>query len=54
MKYKIVLEDHQDIVLAECNTLKIAKSILKQIKETDKYFNWNKIPKYIILKSTRN
>lgn len=58
MKYKIVLEDNKDFVLAECNTLEIAKKYLKQMIETDKYlkdyYNWDKLPKYIILIPTRN
>ena len=55
MKYNIVLEDMQDLVLASCQSLEIAKKYLKDMKKRDKelknYYGWSKLPKYIIKES---
>ena len=52
MKYNIVLEDNQDFVLASCQSLEAAEKYLKNMEETDKelqkYYNWSKLPKYVI------
>ncbi len=54
MRYNIVLKDNKDFILASCKTLEFAKKYLKDIKETDKklqkYYNWNKLPEYEIIK----
>lgn len=55
MKYNIVLKDNKDFILASCNTLKLAKKYLEDIKKTDlylkDYYNWNKLPEYEIIKA---
>lgn len=54
-KYNIVLEDNQEFILASCYSLEAAKKYLKDMKETDKklqkYYNWSKLPKYLIKES---
>lgn len=54
-KYNIVLEDNQDFILASCQSLEAAEKYLKDIEKTDKelqkYYNWSKLPKYIIKES---
>lgn len=53
-QYNIVLEDNSKLVLASCPTLEFAENYLKEMFKTDKqlakYYNWNKIPKYKIIK----
>lgn len=54
-KYNIVLKENKDFILAQCNTLELAKNYLKDMKERDeelsKYYNWKKIPEYEIVES---
>lgn len=53
-KYNIVLKENDKFILASCKTLKFAKKYLKEMIKTDKqlanYYNWQKIPKYKIIK----
>ena len=55
-KYNIIQTDLPNIVLASCNSLKLAKQYLKDMKKTDeylqKYYNWKKLPKYKIIEVT--
>lgn len=57
-KYNIVLKENKDFILAQCNTLELAKSYLKEMKDTDKKlakeYNWSKIPGYKIIESEKN
>lgn len=57
MKYNIVLKDNKDFILASCNTLKLAKKYLEDMKKTDlylkDYYNWNKLPEYEIIKVSK-
>lgn len=57
-KYNIVLKNNENFVLAQCNTLELAKSYLKEMKDTDKKlaktYNWSKIPEYKIIESEKN
>lgn len=58
--FNIALEDNQNFVLCYCPTLEIAQKRLEDIKTTDlelqKYYNWEKLPKYKIIeeKKTKN
>ena len=53
-KFNIVLEDNESFILASCLTLESAEKYLKEMYEMDKklakYYNWDKIPKYKIMK----
>ena len=53
--FNIVLSDNKDFILASCPTLEIAEKRVKEMYETDKklakYYNWNKLPKYEIIKT---
>ena len=54
MRFNIVLKDNDNFVLASCPTLEFAEKYLKEMYETDKklakYYNWNKMPEYKIVK----
>lgn len=52
--YKIVLEDNPGYTLVgNIKTIETAKERLEEIIKTDKYlakyYNWSKLPKYLIL-----
>ena len=51
--FNIVLQDNKDFILTSCNTLEDAKKRLQDMKKNDiylqKYYNWQSLPKYIIL-----
>jgi len=55
--FNIVLEDMQNFVLCSSPTLEIAQKRLEDIKKTDlelqKYYNWDKLPKYKIIKERK-
>jgi len=55
--FNIVLEDNQKFVLCSCPTFEIATRRLEDIKKTDlelqKYYNWDKLPKYKIIKERK-
>ena len=55
-KFNIILKEYKDkknFILVSCNTLEDAKIRLKDMKKTDKflqkYYNWSKIPEYLIV-----
>ena len=52
--YNIVLSDNKDFVLASCKTYELACARLKEMIETDKYlakyYGWEKIPTYEIIR----
>lgn len=54
-RYDIVEKDKKDFILASCLSLELAKKYLKEMKETDKslqkYYNWEKLPEYEIIKN---
>lgn len=54
MRFNIVLKDNDKFVLASCPTLEFAEKYLREMYETDKelakYYNWNKMPEYKIVK----
>ena len=54
MRFNIFLKDNDKFVLASCPTLEFAKKYLKEMYETDKelakYYNWDKMPEYKIVK----
>lgn len=55
--YNIVLSDNKDFILASCFTYELAVKHLKDITETDKYlakyYGWEKLPKYEIIKEEK-
>lgn len=55
--FNIVPKDMQDFVLCSCPTLETAQKRLEDIKKTDlelqKYYNWDKLPKYKIIKERK-
>lgn len=55
--YNIVLKDNLKFCLCSSPTLEIAKKRLEQIKENDKflqkYYNWQKLPQYKIIKGAK-
>jgi len=54
-KFNIVEVGNEDIILASCPTLELAKKYLKEMIKTDKklqkYYNWSRIPEYKIIES---
>lgn len=54
-RYNIVLEDSKGFILASCPTKELADKYLKDMYKTDKqlqkYYNWDKLPKYEIIES---
>lgn len=55
MRYNIVLKENKDFILASCNTKETAEKYLKDMKRTDKklqkYYNWSRLPEYLIIES---
>ncbi|MBQ9658694.1 MAG: hypothetical protein IJV31_08010 [Clostridia bacterium] len=53
--FNIVLSDNKEFVLASCPTLELAEKYLRDIQKNDKklakYYNWQKLPKYEIVKT---
>ena len=53
IKYNIVLKEDKNFILASCPTLEIAKKRLEDMIKTDyflsKYYNWEKLPHYVII-----
>ena len=55
IRFNIVEVGNEEIILASCPTLELAKKYLKEMiktnKKLQKYYNWSRIPEYKIIES---
>lgn len=57
-KYNIVLEDNEEFILVQTDSLEKAQKRLQEMEENDlylsEYYNWDRLPKYKIVKEIIN